>query len=170
MPKFTLDADVLVHTHSPPNMAKIISIPSYDHPDIYMVIFSYESLAEYCDNILEAAPSIHSLVSNAILPSWIQGGANATLFLNDMAKPHYRKLFQHSDGQWFFCTGKFFNLSKSIELPANCQVILDTAQVFCGHTKFSKVYQARSQIQLHDCVLQHVSDHGLQSLMAPTSH
>lgn len=31
--KFTLDADVLVHTLYPQNMAKIISIPSYDHPD-----------------------------------------------------------------------------------------------------------------------------------------
>jgi len=29
-PRFNLDSNVLVHTHSPPHVAKIIGIPSYD--------------------------------------------------------------------------------------------------------------------------------------------
>jgi hypothetical protein len=31
-PKFALDSEVLIHTHSPPHVAKIIGIPSYDRP------------------------------------------------------------------------------------------------------------------------------------------
>jgi hypothetical protein len=31
------------------------------------------------------------------------------------------------------------------------------------------VYNARAQLGLRDCVLRHVSAHGLQSLLAPTS-
>jgi len=46
---------------------------------------------------------------------------------------------------------------------------LDTGQLFKEHTKFSKVYQARNQGQLRDCVLRHVSVHGLGSILAPLS-
>jgi hypothetical protein len=55
-PKFSLDSDALVHTHSPPHQAKVIGIPSYDRPDIYTVLFPDGSIAEYSDNnnILEA--------------------------------------------------------------------------------------------------------------------
>jgi len=52
---------------------------------------------------------------------------------------------------------------------ANCQHLLDSAQLFRGHTKFTKVYQARNQEQLKSCVLRHVSTHGLQSLLIPPS-
>jgi len=36
-PKFALDSTVLIHTHSPPRVAKIIGLPSYDRPDVYTV-------------------------------------------------------------------------------------------------------------------------------------
>jgi hypothetical protein len=47
--------------------------------------------------------------------------------------------------------------------------LLDTGQLFRGHTKFARVYQARQQVQLHDSVLRHVLAHGLESLIAPAS-
>ncbi len=55
------------------------------------------------------------------------------------------------------------------DLSANCQELLDTGQLFKGHAKFKNVYDARSQCSLRDCVLRHVSTHGLLSLMAPLS-
>jgi hypothetical protein len=51
----------------------------------------------------------------------------------------------------------------------NCQELLDTGQLFKGHAKFRNVYAARSQVSLRDCVLHHVSAHGLHSLLAPSS-
>jgi len=45
---------------------------------------------------------------------------------------------------------------------------MDTAQLFKGHTKFSRVYQARQQIELKTCVLCHVSAHSLQSFIFPS--
>jgi len=38
-PRFQLDSEVFVNTHSPPHVAKIIGIPSYTHPDLYTVLF-----------------------------------------------------------------------------------------------------------------------------------
>jgi len=38
-PKFNLEANVWVHTHSPPHLATVIGIPSYTNPDIYTVKF-----------------------------------------------------------------------------------------------------------------------------------
>jgi len=75
-PKFPLDSNVYVHTHSPPHQATIVGIPSYDCPDIYTVKFSDGSLAEYSDttNILEAAPVLSPILTPSILPNWIQGG------------------------------------------------------------------------------------------------
>jgi hypothetical protein len=49
MPRFSLDSEVLVHTHSPPHRAKVIGLPSYDRPDIYTVLFSDGSISEYSD-------------------------------------------------------------------------------------------------------------------------
>ena len=46
----------------------------------------------------------------------------------------------------------------------HCSVIL-----FRGHAKFKNVYDARAQLSLKDCILCHVSAHGLQSLIAPLS-
>jgi len=48
-PKFSLDSQVLIYTHSPPHTATIVGIPSYDLPDVYTVKFSDGSLAEYSD-------------------------------------------------------------------------------------------------------------------------
>jgi hypothetical protein len=38
-PKFLLDNSVYVHTHSPPSIAKVIGIPTYDKLNIYTVSF-----------------------------------------------------------------------------------------------------------------------------------
>jgi hypothetical protein len=60
-PKFALESEVFVHTHSPPHVAKVVGIPSYDRPHIYTVMFNDGSLSEYSDHdgILE---SNHHLV------------------------------------------------------------------------------------------------------------
>lgn len=71
-----------------------------------------------------------------------------------------------------FCSGNQSDTSKGILLPdlsASCHVLLETGQLFRGHAKFPCVYQARHQAQLQSCVLQHVSAHGLQSLIPPAS-
>jgi hypothetical protein len=52
---------------------------------------------------------------------------------------------------------------------ANCQELIDTGQLFKGHAKFHNIYATWSQISLQDTVLRHVSAHGLQSLLAPSS-
>jgi len=172
-PKFALDSTVLVHTHSPPHIATIIGTPSYVKPDIYTVKFQDNSIAEYSisENLLEATSS-PSPKKDHILPDWIQGGATATLFLSTMSKPRHGRLYFDDTGQWIFCAGKSADLSKGIvfsDLPATCENLLATGQLFRGHTKFQRVYQARAQVQLRDCVLRHVSAHGLTSLMSPSS-
>jgi len=43
-PKFPLDSEVFIHTHSPPHRATIIGVPTYTNPDIYAV--------KYLSNIL----------------------------------------------------------------------------------------------------------------------
>jgi hypothetical protein len=55
------------------------------------------------------------------------------------------------------------------DLEANCQNLLESGQLFRGHAKFKTVFDARNQISLHTSVLRHVSAHGLQSLIAPSS-
>jgi len=118
-PKFPLDSEVLVHTHSPPHHAKIIGLPSYDRPDIYTVLFPDGSIAEYSDTsaILEAAPvsSIKSPVT--LLPTWIQGGTNATLFLDNMTKPRHGKLQLYDSNTWVFCPGINTPIDQGISLP-----------------------------------------------------
>jgi hypothetical protein len=70
------DSTVLVHTHSPLHMAKVIGIPSYDRPDIYTAAFNDGSITEYSDsnNILEACPASNVTSPCSILPTWIQEG------------------------------------------------------------------------------------------------
>jgi len=97
---------------------------------------------------------------------------NATLFLTDMSKPHHGKLHCADDGHWFFSPGISADLNKRISLldfEANCHTLLDSAQLFRGHSKLQCVYQAWNQVQLCTSVLRHVSAHGLTSLIAPTS-
>jgi len=52
---------------------------------------------------------------------------------------------------------------------ANCHNLIATGQMFRGHAKFGRVYNARAQLQLRDNVLRHVSAHGLSSLIASSS-
>jgi len=169
-----LDSEVLVHTHSPPHHAKVIGLPSYDHPDIYTVLFPDGSIAEYSDTsaLLEAAPVSSIMSPVTLLPNWIQGGTNATLFLDNMTKPCHGKLQLSDSNIWVFCPETNTALDQGIslpDLPDNCQRLLDTGQLFRGHATFRRVYNARAQVQLHQSVLCHVSAHGLLSLVAPTS-
>ncbi len=102
----------------------------------------------------------------------MQGFFRSLLRKPNMPKPRHGCLYENSDGQWLFCPGYQFVLSKAINLPdlsANCQNLLDTGQLFKGHTKFHCVYQARHQVSLKDSVLRHISAHGLQSFIAPKS-
>ena len=173
-PKFVLDSEVYVHTHSPPHVAKVVGLPSYDRPSIYTVQFADGSLSEYSDsdNILEAKPSSTKSSPNALLPHWIQNGTNVTLFLSNMQKPKHGKLYQNTTLEWVFCPGNSKDVNNGVVLPdlsASIQQLLDSGQIFKGHAKFKRVYSARAQLQLHDCVLRHVSAHGLSSLVAPSS-
>jgi hypothetical protein len=107
-----------------------------------------------------------------ILPNWVTSQANATLFLSDMSKPRHGKLHNDDNNQWYFKPGNTSDPSKYIHLAdfvSTCQSLLDSAQLFKGHTKFARVYQARNQVQLSTCVLRHVSAHGLSSFVAPSS-
>jgi hypothetical protein len=85
-PTFQLDSTVLVHTHSLPSVAKVIGIPTYQSPDIYTAAFRDGSVSEYTKDLLSLAPET-TMHSPSLLPSWIKGGANATLFLENMSKP-----------------------------------------------------------------------------------
>ncbi len=76
-PKFKLDSSVFVHTHSPPSLATIIGIPTYQSPNIYTVSSRDGSILEYTEDLLSLAPDKISPEST-LLPSWIKGGANAT--------------------------------------------------------------------------------------------
>jgi len=89
-----------------------------------------------------------------------------------MSKPRHGKLRLDSKQQWLFIPGHSTDLSKGIllvDLVSNFQQLMDTGQLFKGHTKFHRVYHTRTQVQLKDSVLRHVSAHGLQSLVAPIS-
>jgi hypothetical protein len=89
--------------------------------------------------------------------------------LNNLSKPRHGKLEVDEHQLWQFFPGKSTTGIPLSDLPANCQHLLDTGKLFKGHTKFKNVYDARSQLGLQDCVLRHVSAHGLHSLIAPTS-
>ena len=173
-PRFTLDSEVLVHTHSPPHQAKVIGLPSYDRPDIYTVLFKDGSIAEYSDsnNILEATSIISTTEDTPLLPNWVQDGTNATLFLSSMSKPRHGKLRLNSSLQWIFTPGHSMDLSQGIILPdlsAQIQHLIDTGQLFKGHTKLKRVYSSRNHVQLREGVLRRISANGLTSLIAPAS-
>jgi len=161
---------VFVHTHSPPSSGSIIGIPTYNHPDIYTVAFPDGSLSEYSSDLLSQASPVCIPSSTSLLPKWIKGGAKATLFLQHMSKPRHRTLNQSShDSVWYYYPGKSTDGIALHDLEANCQGLLDSGRLFRGHAKFKNVYNARTQVSLQSCVLMHVSAHGLQSLIAPTS-
>jgi hypothetical protein len=103
-PKFPLDSNVLVHTHSPPHHAKVVGIPTYSNPDVYTVQFQDGTIAEYSNDseVLEAAPPLSSNNISTTLPDWIKKGATVTLFLHDMTKPRHGRLYLDSNGHWFF--------------------------------------------------------------------
>jgi hypothetical protein len=64
----------------------------------------------------------------------------------------------------FFCPDALQDITKGIsrsDLPANCCTLLETSQLFRSHARFKNVYDSCNQIQSHDCVLCHVSAHGL---------
>jgi hypothetical protein len=118
---FLLESEVLVHTHSPPHVAKVVGIPSYDRPNIYTVLFPDGLILEYSDE------------------DRIQYGANATLCLSNMTKPRHGKLYLDADSQWFFCQGHSQDLSQGFilhDLSSNFQVLLDTGPLYRGHVKF----------------------------------
>jgi hypothetical protein len=87
-----------------------------------------------------------------------------------MPKPKHGTL-QNNDNIWTFHPGKQVTSNGIIleNFKANCQDLLDSGQLFRGHAKFCNVYDARNRGSLRDCILRHVSAHGLKSLIAPTS-
>jgi hypothetical protein len=167
-PTYQLDSSVYVNTHSPPSLAKVIGILTYKSPEIYTVVFSDGSISEYSTDVLSSADSPSSPLKPTLLPKWIKGGANATLFLENMAKPRHGTLNQVDDN-WFFYPGKSKDGILLPDLQAICQQLLESGKLFRGHSKFKNVCDARNQISLRTCVLRHVSAYGLKSLVAPTS-
>jgi len=122
-------------------LAKVIGIPTYDRPDVYTVLFADGSIADYSDsnNILELAPIQQSAVHLHLLPLWIKDGANVTIFLNNMSKPRHGKFRIDSNDRWVFTPGNSTDLSQGTcleDLSANFQSLLDTGQLFKGHSKF----------------------------------
>jgi hypothetical protein len=91
-PTFALETKVLVHTHSPPHVATVISIPTYDSPNRYTVTFKDGSISEYDANVLFTLEESIDKVSVPLLPSWIKPGANATVFLHSMVRPRHGKM------------------------------------------------------------------------------
>jgi len=171
-PTFPLDSSVHVHTHSPPSCAKVIGLPSNQSPQIYTVVFSDGSVAEYTEDLLSLIPDTESSSTPTLLPSWIKSGAKATLFLPTMSQPKHGTLhFSVGDLTWTFFPGKQVGTNGTIlhDIQANCRELLDTGQLFRGHTKFKNVYDAWNQVVLKDCVLRHISAHGLKSLIPPSS-
>jgi hypothetical protein len=65
------------------------------------------------------------------LPSWIKGGANATLFLSTMSKPSHGVLQQSNEGDWLFYPGKSTTNGILLsDLSANFRMLSDTGQLF----------------------------------------
>jgi hypothetical protein len=82
-------------------------------------------------------------VSNiSLLPDWVKGGSSATLFLTEMSKPRHGRLQVDENNQWYFCFGNNSDITKGVLLPdfmANCQSLIDSGQLFRGHSKFYRV-------------------------------
>jgi hypothetical protein len=117
--------------------------------------------------MLSLAPSPPSVPPTTILPTWIKGGANSTLFLDAMTKSRHDTLNQDEEGNWLICPGKSTSGLTLPDLTANCQSLKDTGQLFRGHAKFRNVYDACNQLSLCTTVLRHLSAHGLSSLIPP---
>jgi hypothetical protein len=67
-----------------------------------------------------------------------------------MSKPRHGTLQLSPDNNWYFYPGKN-TTSNGILLPdlsANCRMLMDTGQLFKGHTKFRNVYDVCSQLNL----------------------
>jgi hypothetical protein len=133
------------------------------------VVFKDGNISEYTEDLLSAAPENTLNMSPSLLPSWIKGCANATLFLHLMSKPRHVILNYSDSNEWFFYPGKSLDGILLPDLSENRQQLLDTGQLLKGHAKFKNVYDASTQLGLWDCVLCHVSAHGLSSWIAPTS-
>jgi hypothetical protein len=121
---------------------------------------------------LKLAPTQKPIGKSLLLPNWFKDHVNATLFLSTMSRPRHGKLRLDSTDTWIFTPGNVTGLAQGIilkDLSANAQHLLNTGQLFKGHTKFCRVYTARNQAQLRDGVLRHVSAHGLTSLIAPAT-
>jgi hypothetical protein len=132
------------------------------------VAFKDGSLSEYTEDLLSLAPVPSPSPTVSLLPPWLKGGTKATLFLQTMTKPCHGTVQLLSDNTWTFYPEKSTTRIPLLELQANCQHLLDTGQLFRGHAKFKNVYTTQNQRTLWNCVLCHVSAHGLQSLIAPT--
>jgi hypothetical protein len=87
-PKYELDTSVFVHTHSPPLTATVIGIPTYNSPNIYMMVFKDGSISKYTTELLSAAPSSLAGLNSTLLLTWVKGGALATPYL----EPRHGKL------------------------------------------------------------------------------
>ncbi len=105
-PKFAIDSSVYVHTHSPPTIAKIVGIPTYNTSNVYTVAFKIGSISEYTEDMLSTAPENRQDGSPSLLPHWVKTGANATLFLQHMSKPRHGALKLSPDDIWHFYPGK----------------------------------------------------------------
>jgi len=76
---------VYINTHSPPSLATVIGLPTYNNPDTYTVKFSDGTIAEYLGSShdMSLAPDLSSQHTTSILPHWIKGGCTATIFLHE---------------------------------------------------------------------------------------
>jgi len=152
-PKFALETQVYVHTHSPPSLATIIGILTNQSLDVCTVVLKDSLLSEYTEDLLSLAPEPVPSVASSLLPAWIKRGAKATLFLSTMSKPRHGTLNQLSDHSWLFYPEKSTVGTLIPDLLANCQHLLDTGQLFRGYAKFKNVYAIRNNHSLWDCVL-----------------
>jgi hypothetical protein len=71
--------------------------------------------------------------------SGLRGVANATLFLHSMSKPRHGVLQMDDKNEWYFYAGKSTEGTLLPDLSANIHTLLDTGQLFRGHTKFKTV-------------------------------
>ncbi len=61
--------------------------------------FNDGSIVEYSDsNNILAFSTTSDISSHPLLPDWVKGGVNATLFLHNMSKPRHGKLQVDTDG------------------------------------------------------------------------
>jgi len=88
-----------------------------------------------------------------------------------MSKSKHGTLQLSFNDEWYFYPDKHTTTDGILlsDFSANCQSLMDTGQLFKGHAKFRNVHDTRNQLSLRDCVLRHVSAHGLKSLIAPSS-